>query len=55
MELGLTTPVSKLHLNIHIGGSDVTVICGHIMISMFVRQHGVLCEVKWWRSIAVIE
>jgi len=40
-----------------VGRSDVRVVCGHITISTLyvVGQHGVLCQVKWWRFFALFE
>jgi len=38
--------VDKIHSD-----RDVTVICDLYVV----RQHGVLCEVKWWRFVALFE
>jgi len=35
--------------------SDAAVICGHKYDIYIVGQHGVLCEVKWWRFVASFE
>ena len=40
---------------VYIGQSDVTVICGDIAISILWVNTAYKCEVKWWRSVALLE
>jgi len=49
-----TLRVTKQHKVLHTGWSDITVICGHITISMLCGNV-ILCEVKWWTFVALFE